>query len=458
MNAFNVANKQQLKKQRLEFFKQLFGKDRNELDQKLDNQVKRYQTKTRKSPIATDYKAKTLEIAKKSVQQLWNGKKHIEVSLRIPCSGHLTTIDALNYMTKISVYCDEDINSVLLNKEIEQDEKNKIADEFSGLVAERLNQIFGKKFTQITRRQTVLHGYKFHYTIGDENYTLGKLCFGGNNNTVLIMITGKGCYMADNNWEFRLYDFLKENYGYLTRIDICLDDFNGEFSSAEQADQAETQEKFMTTKNQVRPKVQQLGDWKHHTGDGRTLQVGRRENGKMFRGYEKGKQLGDKESRWFRSEVEFKKKDRELPLDMLLHPTDYFAGAYPYCYELVELKQKDIFETVEKIQIIKKDAEITTEKSVSVMKKQFGKHIKTLRNLITEDMENVFGKPKDTILLDLLQTDLQGINAIPKRLRVTDGYFEIITEKKQSENALKALAESATIANHRNSCYIPIPF
>lgn len=426
-SAINVINKNA-------FYAKLFHKDYAEIQNEFDAHVTKYQTHTKKVSIsATDYKAKTLEIAKKSVQTILQGKKTVEVPVRVPVAGHLTTIDALNYVTKMSTYCDDSkhefqaaINAVFASHEIEQHEKDRLADEFSFYVIESLGDIFGSKFTHVTRNLKGLHGYKYQYTIGDDEYTLGKICFGGNKDTVLVMITGKGCYMADDGWELSLYQFLKDNYGYLTRIDICLDDFNGDFITAESADLAESQGKFMLTN--VRPKVQQLGDWKHHTGDGRTLQVGRRENGKMFRGYEKGKQLGDPDSLWFRAEIEFKNKDRVLPLDMLLHPTDYFAGAYQYCYELVELKQKDIFDTVEKIEIIQKDAEISTQKAIEVMKHQFGKYIKTLREMITDDIAISFNKSKDTILLDMIQTDLHGQKAIPKRLRVTDGYFQKLTD------------------------------
>jgi len=65
------------------------------------------------------------------------------------------------------------------------------------------------------------------------------------------------------------------------------------------------------------------------TGLGRTLYVGRRENGKLLRVYEKGKQLGDKDSPWVRWEVEMHNIDRVIPWDVLLAPGRYVAGSYP---------------------------------------------------------------------------------------------------------------------------------
>lgn len=64
---------------------------------------------------------------------------------------------------------------------------------------------------------------------------------------------------------------------------------------------------------------------------------------KMFRGYEKGKQLGDIDSSWFRGEIEVGADDKHfIPLDILINPTDYFCGAYPYCLELVESAKKSL--------------------------------------------------------------------------------------------------------------------
>ena len=57
-------------------------------------------------------------------------------------------------------------------------------------------------------------------------------------------------------------------------------------------------------------RVTWFGDWKYLDRDklGRTLQIGCRTSDKMLRAYEKGKQLGDKNSDWLRIEVELKGK------------------------------------------------------------------------------------------------------------------------------------------------------
>jgi phage replication initiation protein len=76
--------------------------------------------------------------------------------------------------------------------------------------------------------------------------------------------------------------------------------------------------------------------------------VGKRENGKMIRIYEKGMQLGDKLSPWVRWEVEMHNVDRFIPWEVLLEPGKYVAGAYPKALSWVNdemLRIKTVSET-----------------------------------------------------------------------------------------------------------------
>jgi len=77
------------------------------------------------------------------------------------------------------------------------------------------------------------------------------------------------------------------------------------------------------------PNPRQFGNWLTPDDLGRTFQVGRRENGKLARIYEKGKQLGSPSNPWVRWEVELHAVDRVIPWDVLAHPGYYVAGAYP---------------------------------------------------------------------------------------------------------------------------------
>jgi len=69
-------------------------------------------------------------------------------------------------------------------------------------------------------------------------------------------------------------------------------------------------------------------------GNSRTFQVGKRESGKLFRGYEKGHHFAMMESKWLRAEVELRNVNRVIPWDAIVSCAEYFAGAYPACHLL----------------------------------------------------------------------------------------------------------------------------
>lgn len=137
-----------------------------------------------------------------------------------------------------------------------------------------------------------------------------------------LYMTGEACAMI-KNWD-ALPSRLADLGARLTRVDLAFDDHDG----IHNVDLC--REKFLSGefKGQGRPpKASYIDDF--GSGDGRTFYVGRRENGKLLRCYDKGKQLGDPNSPWVRWECELHNRDRELPLDMLTNPAEYLAGAYP---------------------------------------------------------------------------------------------------------------------------------
>jgi DNA relaxase NicK len=110
----------------------------------------------------------------------------------------------------------------------------------------------------------------------------------------------------------------------LTRVDLAGDDFDGSILSIAWGLAQREARGFV---GQGRPPKCTLIT--NFDGEGDTLYVGKRENGRMLRLYEKGKQLGDAMSRWCRAEVEYRAKDRVLEFSMLLRPAEYLAGAFP---------------------------------------------------------------------------------------------------------------------------------
>jgi phage replication initiation protein len=191
----------------------------------------------------------------------------------------------------------------------------------------KLAHIFGFNVTKQCEKGR--NFYRQCYQLGDDTQKYGFVMIGGQNNTICVMVNGSGLTAAADGWERRLYEFLKhEAVGpRITRIDLAHDDFFGERYSVDRAD-----EDYMAglyTCHNMTPEYERRGSWRRITGKGRSFYVGHRRSGKYLRVYEKGMQLGQKGSPWVRIEVEFKNIDRVLVPEMLLHPGEYLAAAYP---------------------------------------------------------------------------------------------------------------------------------
>lgn len=232
----------------------------------------------------------------------------------------------------------------------------------------RLERIFGYGVT--LKRKSGRDFYRDSYMLGKPEEEWGYVCIGGQNETILIGITGTGCAAAKEGWERRLYDFLclEAERPKITRIDLAHDDYMGERYTPDTAFADYKSGLFQCYKGTA-PTVETIGsDWHCPRGKGRTLAVGLRASGKYCRVYERGMKLGCKESPWTRIEVEFKGTDRVLPFDMLLDCGKYLAGAYPAL--------NWISETQERIQTEKKQAVITYDKALEVVQHQYGHYLK----------------------------------------------------------------------------------
>ncbi|NOU45170.1 MAG: hypothetical protein HOO87_16745 [Methyloglobulus sp.] len=139
------------------------------------------------------------------------------------------------------------------------------------------------------------------------------------NGTILFDINGTGCANVAG-WE-KLAEFLEPLSARLTRVDLAYDDYEGKIIDYEKFRQWYFDGQFNT--NGRPPEPSEIGHLPPHKG--RTFYVGNRQSVKMVRGYEKGRQLKQPDSPWFRAEVEFKSGGRVLPLDMLINPTKYNA-------------------------------------------------------------------------------------------------------------------------------------
>jgi phage replication initiation protein len=311
-----------------------------------------------------------------------SGKVKIHM-LKRPANENVCIIDWLNFTVLEDTWFRTAREHMISNDEIVIE------------ASRHLEKIFGFGIT--AKRETGMNFYKESWVLGDD---MGFVCFGGQRATMLITLNGQGCTNAVEGWQARLYDFLTRTAirPSISRIDLAHDDIEGKYLSVDWAEAQWSVGGYTARAGGRAPSIECVGNWHRPSGAGRTLYIGTRTSGKFCRFYEKGKKEGDATSSWCRAEVEFKSSDRILPLEMLVRPSEYFAGAYP-CFSVFAH-----FPTVRRLEIKQKTAQVVIGKAIDTTRHQFGKYLRVFRD--------VYG---DKEALDLVcNPDKQ---AWPKRLK-----------------------------------------
>lgn len=327
---------------------------------------------------------------------VFDGRKPKLQTIRKPTNKQIAFIDWITVSFHVAT-----INPKYIRTGQDDDEYMEMCRSAVMDLSPSLMSIFGKKYHITKQFQKGRNFYQYSFDIGEG---LGFVCIGGQRNTVSITVSGNGLSMAQNGWEFQLFNFLENaQRGKITRIDLAHDDIKGEYLNVYELDKLESAGGFHC--GGARSSVRHDGNWKYKdpNNQGLTLYVGNRASGKMMRAYEKGKQLGETDSKWTRVEVEYKSVDRNIPFDILLNPSAYFMGAYP-CFETLFQ-----FETSEKIKTKKKTVEVTLEHSFEVIKKQFGKYFAYFSKVM----------PLEQVIERVRHDDE---NIIPSRLVIVDDY------------------------------------
>lgn len=217
------------------------------------------------------------------------------------------------------------------------------------------------------------------YTQRAELREFGIVAWGGKaqRGTVHVEINGTGCGRIADWAQIRAWG--ETHHAWITRIDLAHDDHEGAQCNAEQVLAWHERRGFNCGGRNA--KVKLAGDW-HDLTDGRTIYIGTRGN-KMLRCYEKGKQLGDTTSSWFRVELELRNKNRHLPWDMLIRPGQYLAGAYP-CLAFLALEQA-------KLKTTQKATAMSLECMTANASRLAGKAINVLMKVHQGDSKKVVG-------------------------------------------------------------------
>ncbi|MBA4285265.1 MAG: hypothetical protein C0434_07000 [Xanthomonadaceae bacterium] len=193
----------------------------------------------------------------------------------------------------------------------------------SGLdwIADALLSVFGigRDCWQVTGRGWF--GYRQRINLGE----LGLLAHGGERQrgTVHFELNAHACARI-TDWQ-AVRGWGEAKGARISRVDLAHDDFDGTAVNIQQMLTWNRDGGFASGGRL--PKARLVDDLE--SGEGKTFYVGKRQHGKLLRGYEKGKQLGKPDDRWFRVEVELHNKGRVIPWEILTEPGRYLAGAYP---------------------------------------------------------------------------------------------------------------------------------
>ncbi|AOZ01263.1 replication initiation protein [Cupriavidus sp. USMAHM13] len=206
--------------------------------------------------------------------------------------------------------------------------------------------------------------------INGETVRLGIIGAGGEHvaGTVCLDLSGVGC-AAVTDWD-AVYATVQDLDARITRCDLARDFCAGEVS----VDQVESLyfagEFNAGGRIPVYRKIESGVAGAGACG-GRTLEIGRRKNGKMLRAYEKGRQLGKQDSEWLRIEIEFRCKDRVVDHRILIERDSYFVGAYKALEAFLEADPLRLA-TDQKTALETQD-EIVCERQLDHVQHQYGK-------------------------------------------------------------------------------------
>jgi phage replication initiation protein len=194
-------------------------------------------------------------------------------------------------------------------------------------------------------------GFKQASEIVVGDMPLVRLDFGGESQRgwVRAQLSGKACEWVQD-WDAveeveRLHD------AQVRRLDIALTTWDGQVTH-DQVVKAHTDGRFACGGRP--PDLQQITSSNDRAG--RTCYVGKRTSDKFFRAYEKGFEMAGKLGRGmlvtaidghpvediYRCELELKAENTTIGWDVIERRDQYFAGAYPFCADVLPGVEADI--------------------------------------------------------------------------------------------------------------------
>jgi DNA relaxase NicK len=197
-------------------------------------------------------------------------------------------------------------------------------------------------------------GFKQGAQIMVADMPIGRMDYGGDSQRgwVRVDVTGKGCEWVRDWNEVRSLEELPDSQ--IRRLDLALTTWEGEVTH-EQVVQAHSSGRFVTGGRP--PALRQITSSDPRAG--RTCEIGTREKSdKFMRCYEKGFEMIAKLAHRlpgevthidskriqdiYRCEVEFKASGCDIPWETIERRDQYFAGAYPFCADVLPGVEADI--------------------------------------------------------------------------------------------------------------------
>lgn len=183
-----------------------------------------------------------------------------------------------------------------------------------------------------------------------------------------LSLSGAGCARV-GNWH-RLAKFIEATKAKITHVDVAVDDLSGEiFTFENMLEHFKNGDFNEGGRNPDGHLHDDLGSNK-----GRSLTIGTRGH-KQVQIYEKGKQLGDPDSKRIRVEVRLYAKHMVLTPDVLLNPEPYFRGAYSLLVQYLD-------GVIERFDVMRQTAEETLVAMERFIERQAGRSLGLLFDVI----------------------------------------------------------------------------
>lgn len=264
-------------------------------------------------------------------------------------------------------------------------------------VFEALKPVFPEhaKFFNLKFQSKGLLGFQQAALICADDFVIGRMDYGGESQKgwVRVDIPGKGCQWMQPS-ELGAIEALSS--AQLRRLDIALTTWAGEVGH-DQVVQAHTNGRFTVRRP---PNLQQI----LNSDGGRTCNIGKREKSdKFMRCYEKGHEMlaklggnlpgkvtdieGSRIQDIYRCEVEFKAVTTDIPWDVVERRDQYFAGAYPFCADILPNVQADTLKRRPE-----REAQVSMAAALENLKVQFGPTLFTALHAYHGDMTAVWDK------------------------------------------------------------------